>query len=137
MRSKNIQYFKMCPVCGNNMMTLDFGNDTKVSICSNTACKVVIENNEITVADDDEYLKLRANASTDLKPDTNTFMLLKADLSKPMLIKNTNKFDEKCRNTYCIVQANDIEDAISQFSRKFDVIKITKDMVVPIKIKEL
>jgi hypothetical protein len=54
-----------------------------------------------------------------------------------MMLKNTDNALDNKKNTYCILKAKSLDDAIEQFQSKFKVIKVTKDMVVPINISEV
>ena len=63
-------------------------------------------------------------------------MLLKEDLSGPLLVKNTSNSLSRTKTAFCIVKANSIDDAIKQFKERFEIIKVTKDTVVEISILE-
>ena len=125
-----------CPKCGSKLVCVGKGIDNDgMYLCTGTACNIAINGNTISYNNTALYAKyneiiLRA------REHSNTFMLLKENLSGPMLQKLTNTALEKDKSMYCIVQADSIEDALKKFQRKFNVIKVTNDMVIPITIKE-
>ena len=122
--------YKYCPKCGNKLIKFNKG-----FLCYNNSCRVVIKNNSIYRMSLDEFIEIQ-DVIGEQNNSSNSYMLLKEDLSAPLLIKNTNSPLERNKNTYCIIRAKNLDDALEQFSSKFSYIKVNKDMIVKVNINE-
>lgn len=129
--------YKYCPLCGKKLIYIDDGY--KMNVCTDSRCRTYIKDDIIGDIDLTTYSKLQQyyNFDNNTVINSNTYMLLKENLSGPMLIKNTNEPTMNLRNKYCIINATDVISAINQFKQMFKYINITHDMVIPIDIKEL
>lgn len=133
------QKFSVCPVCGKKLVEIRANiKNNYYYLCTDSSCRTNIESNIITKLDIEDYCKLQDKYNLNaIEKHCDAYMLLKENLSGPMLIKNSNEVFEKYKNSYCIIKAKSLEDAIEQFKNKFKYIKISKDMVVPITIREV
>ena len=124
---------KYCPICSKELLSID----NKYSLCVDTGCRVIIKNNLIKQLDIDEFSNIVEKIGATPENKSNNYMLLKTDLSGPMLLKTTNDgiCNDKCM--YCIIQAKSKEEAMKILKRKFKVVDITDDMIVNINIKEI
>lgn len=130
-----ISEYKFCPKCGSELHSeLSTSGKTLYSICKNSKCRTFIKGNIVDVMDIDIYSRLQCKFEY---KDSGYFMLLKENLSGPLLVKNTNNALEKCKNTLCIIEADSKQDAANKFKDKFKYIKISEDMIVPIRIVEV
>lgn len=125
--------YSYCPQCGNKLIQID----SELSICFNKACRTSISNSVISKMELDKYSKIQEKIKIVDNREYKTYMLLKENLSAPMLIKNTNTATETKRNTYCIIKAKNIDEAILQFQQKFKYIKVNSEMVVEVSVKEV
>lgn len=126
----------VCPVCSKKLIEInDPYSDTKEYLCTDNTCRIHIVENHIDKLDISTYSRMVDGLNIQ-KQEYNTYMLLKENLSGPLLQKLTNDYNEKDRSMLCIIKANSREDAINKFKRKFAYIKVTSDMVVPISVKE-
>jgi hypothetical protein len=100
---------------------------------------VQIKDDKINILDMDIYSRIQSNLNLEVKKNSGDrkFMLLKEDLSAPLLVKNTNDALSKTRNKYCIIRATDLDDAKRQFNQQFKYVKIRDEMIVEIEIKEI
>lgn len=129
-------YYKYCPMCGKELAVVKMHNtDTNYYVCRDIACRTQIKFDKISIIDIDKFANLQPRFN-DSNNNDGAFMLLKEDLSAPLLQKNSNNILVRDRNKYCIIRAKDKEDAIRQFKEMFDVIRIDSEMVVPIDIHE-
>lgn len=128
--------FSVCPVCSNKLINVENTLGSNVNyLCTDSGCRLYIENNYICRLDIFAYSKLVDKLGIK-EISYDTYMLLKENLSGPLLQRLTTNYNEKDKSLLCIVKATSKEDAISKFRRKFSFIKITSDMVVPVTIKE-
>ena len=133
------QKYSICPVCGNKLVEISANNGTLLYyLCTDSSCRTMIKESTISTMDIEIYSRVQTgfNIQQD-KSKCDGYMLLNEKLSAPLMLKNNNSIYEKCKNLYCIVRAESIDDAIEQLQRKFEYIKITSERVVPINIKEL
>lgn len=127
----------ICPKCGKPLIYIADGY--KMNICTNSACRLYIKDDVIGNVELRDYSLIQQNYNLNNKSSVSNkgfYMLLKENLSGPMLIKNTNNALENKRNSLCILRAESKEDAIRQFKEKFKYIKINDEMIIPIKIQE-
>lgn len=133
--------FSVCPVCGSKLIRFRQNSTDKQNyLCSDSRCRIVIKNNSIYEMDMTLYSKLQQQFGFSKQKSSNgirAYMLLKEDLSAPLLVKNTKNPLLKDRNSFCIVSAESKDDALRMFNDKFEYIKISSDMVVEINIEEI
>jgi leucyl aminopeptidase (aminopeptidase T) len=131
--------FTICPVCGGRLSKIRINNNKyELYICRDSICRTTIQNNKVFKMELGKYCIIQDKISENVEDKkSNTYMLLKRDLSSPLLVKNTNSATEKNKNSYCIINAKSHEDAVKQFKDKFKAIIVTDDMVVNIEIKEI
>ena len=130
----SIPNFKIsfCPVCGKKLVKLENTDDI---VCADISCRIRIHDHIISKLDIDEFAYIQDELPRQ-ETKSKTFMLLKENLSAPMLVKMTNNICNTTKDTFCICVAEDKEDARQKFRQRFEYINITPDMVVPITIKE-
>jgi hypothetical protein len=132
--------YSVCPVCGAKLAYIVVPNSNiKYKICPDSTCRVQIKDDKINILDLDIYSRIQSNLKFDIKKNSEDrkFMLLKEDLSAPLLVKNTTDVLSKLRNKYCIIRATDLEDAKRQFNQQFKYVKIKDEMIVEVEIKEI
>jgi hypothetical protein len=132
--------YNICPVCGTRLAYINVPNsNVRYKICPDSTCRVQIKDDKINILDMDIYSRIQSNLNLEVKKNSGDrkFMLLKEDLSAPLLVKNTNDALSKTRNKYCIIRATDLDDAKRQFNQQFKYVKIRDEMIVEIEIKEI
>lgn len=137
---QNTNINKICPKCGSGLVHFKNKEIITRDLCTNSACRLSISNNKIDIMDLDEYSKIQDRVGFSRIEGTQgvkAYMLLKENLSAPLLVKNNSDVLDTERNTFCIVQAKDKDDAMRQFNKRFAYIKITDEMIVEIIIKEI
>lgn len=130
--------YTICPKCGKPLIYIADGY--KMNICTNSACRLCIKDDVIGNVELRDYSLIQQNYNLNNKSSVSNkgfYMLLKENLSGPMIIKNTNSALENKRNSLCILRAGSKDDAIKQFREKFKYIKINDEMIVQIKIQEV
>ena len=128
--------FSICPRCGKRLIKLKNANtDEYYYLCVSSNCRTTIRNNCIDTMSIDLFSRL-TDKINNISSDTNTYMLLKENLSGPMMQKMSNNCYDKDKIMYCIIQAKSKDDGLEKLRNKFSIIKITDEMVVPIIITE-
>ena len=129
----------ICPKCGCKLVDIHINNEKSYKLCPESTCRTMINGKTISEMELDIYSRLqqrigfrKEHTSSGIK----AYMLLKEDLSGPLLVKNVRNSLSRTKTAFCIVKANSIDDAIKQFKERFELIKITKDTVVEINILE-
>lgn len=130
----NIKY---CPLCGKELYTIN-NLKSKYYICKDSTCRAIIKEDKITVAEIDKYLDIKERLNIEeSRNNSNAYMLLKENLSGPMLIRINNNNINSIKCMYCIIYANSHDEAYEIFKKRFDFIKVTHDMIVNIDITEI
>lgn len=130
--------YLICPKCGCKLVSVNIGN-SNYRICPESTCRTMIKDSTISEMDMDIYSRLQQKINFKKEKSSHgikAYMLLKEDLSGPLLVKNTNKSLSRTKTAFCIIMANSIDDAIRQFKERFEIIHITRDNVVEISIME-
>ena len=130
--------YLICPKCGCKLIKVRTSN-SECSLCTDSTCRTMIKNDIISEMDMDIYSRLQQRLGFKKAKESKGFkayMLLKEDLSGPLLVKNTNKTLSRAKTAFCIVKANSMDDAIKQFKERFEIIHITNDNVVEDNIVE-
>lgn len=126
----------LCPLCGKELAKVQINSCTEpVYVCADSSCRTFIKQDDVKHMDIDLYCKIQNKLN--ITKESKTYMLLKENLSGPLLVKNSNSALETNKNCYCIIKAESQEDALNQFKQKFKYIRVTEDMVVQINIKEV
>lgn len=136
---------KKCPLCGGKLAKLiqHNNNEEKVAyMCKKSTCRIFIDYTMRIYKLSIEYfsvLEEKLNSTINSSEDScdKNYMLLKEDLSGPMMQKMTNKFDDKEKCRYVIVKAKNVDEATEKFKKAFSVINIKNDMIVEINIEEI
>lgn len=131
--------YKICPKCGCKLININSANGVLYKLCPESTCRTMIKNCNISEMEMDIYSRLQQKLGFDSKTDIKgikAYMLLKENLLGPLLVKNSRNALSNTRTAFCIVKANDVNEAIKMFKDRFDVIKITKDMIVEVSIVE-
>lgn len=131
--------YAFCPKCGNKLVNICSANTLLYELCPESTCRTMIKNNNISEMDIDIYSRLQQKVNFKKTTDTRgirAYMLLKENLSGPLLIKNSSSNLSNTKVAFCIVKAEDKSNAIKLFKQRFEVIKVTPDMVVEISIIE-
>ena len=138
--NSNDNKYKICPKCGSKLIDVSINSSNICSLCTESTCRTVIKDNIISEMEIDMYSTIQQKIKfkrEQYDSGIRAYMLLKEDLSAPLLTKNTNSPFIKERTAYNIIKANSFEDAKKQFKDKFQFIKVSDDMVVEISIKEI
>lgn len=127
-----------CPCCGSRLLKLVNNSDNNIAyLCRKTNCRILIRNSKISQMSLEGFSKLSDKVSEVTTDDISGYMLLNEKRTGPLFVKNSNNYDERGKDTYCIVKANSIQDAITKFKRKYTYININEDNVIPVLIKEI
>lgn len=131
--------YTICPKCGCKLVDININSEKIYKLCPESTCRTMINGKTISEMELDIYSRLQQKAG--FKKEYNSsgikaYMLLKEDLSGPLLVKNARNSLSRTKTAFCIVKANSIDDAIKQFKERFELIKITRDTVVEISILE-
>lgn len=137
--NSTINEISICPKCGCKLIEVSTTNTALYKLCPDSTCRTMIKDNLISEMDMDIYSRLQQKMKFEKSQDTKgikAYMLLKENLSGPLLVKNSNRDLGSSKVAFCIVKANDQASAIKLFKQRFEVIKITPDMVVEVDIVE-
>lgn len=131
--------YAFCPRCGSKLVNINSANEVLYGLCPESTCRTMIKDSNISEMDMDIYSRLQQKI--DFKKTTATngikaYMLLKENLSGPLLVKNSKNVLSSNKTAFCIVKDSDIYGAMRQFKERFEIIKITEDMVVEVSIVE-
>ncbi len=129
----------ICPKCGCKLIDININSGKSYKLCPESTCRTMINGETISEMELDIYSRLQQKVGfrkEHINSGIKAYMLLKEDLSGPLLVKNTRNSLSRTKTAFCIVKANSIDDAIKQFKERFELIKITKDTVVEISILE-
>lgn len=129
----------ICPKCGCKLVGIHINNEKSYKLCPESTCRTMINGETISEMELDIYSRLQQRVEINKEHTSSgikAYMLLKEDLSGPLLVKNARNSLSRTKTAFCIVKANSIDDAIKQFKERFELIKITKDTVVEINILE-
>lgn len=129
----------ICPKCGCKLVDININNEKSYKLCPESTCRTMINGETISEMELDIYSRLQQRVGFNKEHTSSgikAYMLLKEDLSGPLLVKNARNSLSRTKTAFCIVKANSIDDAIKQFKERFELIKITKDTVVEISILE-
>ena len=137
--------FKKCPLCGGKLVRIVQVSNGVVKtsyLCKKSTCRIIIDSalqiRKISI-EYYSFLEEKLNNAEVNNSDTSdkNYMLLKEDLSGPMMQKMTNKFDDKEKCKYVIVKAKNVDEAFEKFRKAFSVINIKNDMIVEVNIEEI
>ena len=129
----------ICPKCGCKLIDININSGKSYKLCPESTCRTMINGETISEMELDIYSRLQQKVGfrkEHINSGIKAYMLLKEDLSGPLLVKNTRNSLSRTKTAFCIVKANSIDDAIKQFKERFELLKITKDTVVEISILE-
>lgn len=134
--------YKICPKCGLQLeeVHINIGDKNIVSVCTDSCCRTVINGGIISELDIASYAELQQRYNLKKHEDTTglkAYMLLKEDLSAPLMVKETRDPLDRNKSNFCIVRAISKEEAFSIFSKQFKYINVTYDMIVEVRIKEI
>lgn len=128
-----------CPKCGNKLINIKSTNNLLYKVCPESTCRIMIKDGYISEMDMDIYSRLQQKVGFEKIHDIKgikAYMLLKENLSGPLLVKNSNKDLGNNKVAFCIVKAKDADSAMKLFKQRFEIIKVTPDMVVEVSIVE-
>lgn len=134
-----VNEISICPKCGCKLIDITTTSTNLYKLCPDSTCRTMIKDDFISEMDIDIYSRLQQKFNFEKTQDSNgirAYMLLKENLSGPLLVKNSNKDLSSSKVAFCIVKANDKASAFKLFKQRFEVIKITPDMVVEVDIVE-
>lgn len=130
--------FKYCPKCGKKLYHVEPNNGKEpYDICNDAICRHVVKQNRIMQLSIEQYSLLQERYSLNKnKEQQKIFMLLKQDLSGPMLSKLIQDIAKRDRNTYNIITCESKNEAFKQFKERFSAIDMKENMIIPIDIVE-